>query len=862
VRIPGGLAELASGEIPRPLADAIVRVFGIRDVFTIGITDGEHVLGNLHVLTTHSSSTELPTHVIESFVRHCFSTLAGIRKARDLAESAAHNALLIESMIEGIALHEIILDDDGEPCDYRFLDVNHAFEDMTGLKAKDIIGRTALEVLPGIERSWIERYGVVATTGVAARFEDYSGELGKYFGVAAYSPQPGQFVTVVSDVTERKEEDAALAHFHDLMRYVIEHDRSAVAVHDRDMKYIYVSQRYLDDYGVSESNVIGRHHYDVFPDLPQKWKDVHQKALAGEISSAEDDPYVREDGTVDWTRWECRPWYQADGSIGGIIVYTEVITERKRMEEALRESEAQLKKAQHFARLGSWTWDIKTNELEWSDEMFVLFGIDKGTFTGDLADVVAAAIHPDDREKVEASNRSVMEESRPVPLEYRVVRPDGSTLIVWAEAGELVLDEAGAPALLSGTVQDITERKRVETELERQIGLFQTAIANLPVGIFMVEAPSGRPLIANERAKSILGRGVLPDADEDTLTQVYRAFRAGTDEPYPPEEMPITQGMRGRSLRIDDMEVERPDGTRVLLEIFGTPVNDVNGSPWASLVGFIDITERKRAEDEIQRLNEELELRVQERTEELTVANEELVQSNTRLDEATRAKSDFLASMSHELRTPLNSIIGFSDILMRGMAGELGPEQDKQIRMINTSGKYLLELINEVLDLSAIEAGQLRIERGTVDASRLVAAVVESLAPLAADKGLELIREVAPEVTTLVSDHIRLEQVLFNLVGNAIKFTDSGAVRVEARRVADDVVFTVADTGRGISEDDLARIFDEFYQVERHDVAKSEGTGLGLTVSRRLVELLGGTIAAESVMGEGSTFTVRLPVEP
>jgi PAS domain S-box-containing protein/putative nucleotidyltransferase with HDIG domain len=139
----------------------------------------------------------------------------------------------------------------------------------------------------------------------------------------------------VLDLTERRRAEAALIHSHDLMRYIIEHNRSAVAVHDRDLKYVYVSQRYLHDYGVKEHDVIGKHHYDVFPDLPQKWRDVHQKALAGEISSAEDDPYVREDGTVDWTRWECRPWYEADGSIGGIIVYTEVITERKQAEEHL-----------------------------------------------------------------------------------------------------------------------------------------------------------------------------------------------------------------------------------------------------------------------------------------------------------------------------------------------------------------------------------------------------------------------------------------------------------------------------------------------------------------------------------------------
>lgn len=154
------------------------------------------------------------------------------------------------------------------------------------------------------------------------------------------------------DITERKLAEEKLHHLHGLMRHIIEHTRSAIAVHDRDMKYVWVSQRYLEEYGVKERDIIGRHHYDVFPDLPQKWRDVHQRALAGEVSSAEDDPYVREDGRVDWTRWECRPWYAADGSIGGLIVYTEVVTERKRAEVERARLQEQLLQAQKMESVG------------------------------------------------------------------------------------------------------------------------------------------------------------------------------------------------------------------------------------------------------------------------------------------------------------------------------------------------------------------------------------------------------------------------------------------------------------------------------------------------------------------------------
>ena len=159
-------------------------------------------------------------------------------------------------------------------------------------------------------------------------------------------------VSIERDISERKRAEATLLHSHRLMSYIIEHARSAIAVHDRDMRYIYVSDRYLREYNVKEHDIIGRHHYDVFPDLPQKWRDVHQRVLRGEVCSAEEDSYEREDGTVEWTRWECRPWYEANGTIGGLIVYTEVITDRKRAEEDRKALQNQLQQALKMEAIG------------------------------------------------------------------------------------------------------------------------------------------------------------------------------------------------------------------------------------------------------------------------------------------------------------------------------------------------------------------------------------------------------------------------------------------------------------------------------------------------------------------------------
>ena len=154
------------------------------------------------------------------------------------------------------------------------------------------------------------------------------------------------------DITERGLAEKDLKHSHELMSYIIQHNQSALAVHDKELRYLYVSQRYLDDYKIKEKNIIGKHHYDVFPDLPQKWRDVHQKGLEGVVSRSEEDSYEREDGTVEWTRWECHPWYEANGTIGGIIIYSEVITERKRAEDHKQTLQNQLQQAQKMESIG------------------------------------------------------------------------------------------------------------------------------------------------------------------------------------------------------------------------------------------------------------------------------------------------------------------------------------------------------------------------------------------------------------------------------------------------------------------------------------------------------------------------------
>ncbi len=272
----------------------------------------------------------------------------------------------------------------------------------------------------------------------------------------------------------------------------------------------------------------------------------------------------------------------------------------------------------------------------------------------------------------------------------------------------------------------------------------------------------------------------------------------------------------------------------------------------ARIAVISDITDRKRADAELREYHLHLEDMVSERTEELKAAND-------KLKELDRLKSMFIASMSHELRTPLNSIIGFTGILIQGLAGPLNEEQLKQLGMVKTSSHHLLDLITEIIDISKIEAGKISLNLESFDLSAIARKAIDTFQPAAGRKSLKLEIE-APDRLPVISDERRVMQVLVNLIGNAVKFTPAGVVSVVVKENNLIASVAVRDTGPGIRLEDMSRLFQYFSQLTSNDAIKQEGSGLGLYLSRKLMHLLGGDILAESEFGRGSVFTMMLPL--
>jgi len=606
-----------------------------------------------------------------------------------------------------------------------------------------------------------------------------------------------------------------------LLRMFIKDIPFALAIFDREMRYIYASDRWRSDYNLGERKLEGLSHYEVFPEIPERWREAHRRGLAGETLRSDGERFDRLDGSVQWGRWELHPWHDSAGAVSGIVIFTEDITKAKLAEQQLQESEGKYRSL-----------------FENIDEGFCLIEI-LFDDTGKPIDFRFLETNPSFEKKTGLTNvcGKTVKELSPQHEDYwfeiygRVVlsgQPErfeiqSRQLRRWFDVFAFryeQLNQRQVAVLFS----DITKRKQVEQELlENEERFRDLTVASSEVVYCM--SPNWREI------KLLRGKDFIPDTGGPELTWLDKYIHPD-DQPGVVEA--ISQAIRTKSIFELEHRSLRVDGSLGWTLSRAIPILDNNGNIVEWFGTASDITTRRQAK------------------EDLTIEKHAA-------EEASRAKSEFVANMSHEIRTPMTVFLSALDFLL---TVENTPQQRKILLMADKAAKNLRNIIDDILDFSKIEARKFVVHKEPLDLRECVKDIVEMFALQVKDKNLKLTANVTDDTPAIiVSDSAAINQILVNLIGNAIKFTEAGTVQVSVSAQEGGIALSVEDTGPGIPEDKLGMIFNSFYQADASINRKHGGTGLGLAICKGLVELLGGEIAAYNREGGGAIFTFTLPME-
>ena len=531
---------------------------------------------------------------------------------------------------------------------------------------------------------------------------------------------------------------------------------------------------------------------------------------------------VAADDGIRWHRGNAKPEKQPDGTVIWYGIFQD-ITDRKQVEDGLQKSEERFRQLADNIRDVFWMTDVwKPQVLYVSQAYEEVWGRSRADIYRDPTEWIQAIL-PDDRGLASAAFDRQLQ-GKATDTEYRIQKPDGS--IVWIRDRSFpVRNSEGEIYRIAGIAQDITEYRQTVQALRESQERYQSLFENVPIALGVADM-QGNILAYN---KAMVAQVALTDEDEGRQFTLEDAYA------HPRERAALLRTLREQGfVEKHEVEIRRVNGTTYPAHISIRPITWANQP--ATLAMIEDISERKQAQAE--RIGRQI------------------------AEQANTAKSEFLSRMSHELRTPMNSILGFAQLLEMSQKEPLSSTQQSRVEQILKAGRHLLDLINQVLDISRVESGRLDISLEAVDVAAVATAVLDLAVPLATERRIRVHGEVdLKQATYVTADQQRLKQVMINLLANAIKYNKEGGevwLACESRPDGWQRI-SVRDTGPGIPPEQQEKLFQPFERLGAEQRDEVEGTGLGLALSKRLVELMGGRIGVESGVGAGSTFWVELP---
>lgn len=635
-----------------------------------------------------------------------------------------------------------------------------------------------------------------------------------------------------------------------LYRDVVETSPDGIWVFDLDGRTLFANPALARMFGAETSELVDLTVFDSLDEVGREQFALHLEQLRrGELNAGDVEcRFVRRDGSFLWVLVRESALRGPDGQIVGIVHRLADISDRRTMVEDLTTSQRRLAEAQRIARIGSWEWDVRRDEIYGSEGLYELYGLDPASFPATYSDFLDI-VHPDDRATVDEAVRAALDDASGFVFVVRVRAADERW--VWSRGrGQAHCDESGQVVRMSGTHQDVTETKLAEMALEDSVS--QNALMQA-VATAANEARSLEEVLGQAQHLVLLhddwerGRGFVPTADGRSVVPLYIS-----DEDRDADQVDPDEARRELAVAQRAFEERRTvwDERRLTIAFCVTVADEV-----AAVITITSAPPLYRHEM-ITAMVEQVAVQLG-RVAERERAERELATARDAAMEASRQKSEFLATMSHEIRTPLNGVIGLNDLLLRT---RLDPDQVRLASGVQVASRALLGVINDVLDFSKIEAGMLELERIDFPVRQVLDQVVDLLGESARAKGLDLVVSCGSDVPEVLrGDPTRLAQVLTNLGSNAIKFTEQGEVVVRATAAPHPGGRTllrveVTDTGVGVEEPEVAALFDPFTQADASTTRMYGGTGLGLAISREIVGALGGRIGHRANPGGGSVF--------